>query len=109
MDILNIIYGFKKYDEVEPKLTGTQEQRKRWLKIRYASMPLFVRPGLYFTWRYFFKLGFLDGKPGLVWHFLQGDWYRFLVDAKINEIYFKAGKDRKKILEFLNKEYGIKF
>jgi hypothetical protein len=29
-------------------------------------------------------------KPGLVWHFLQGGWYRFLVDAKINEIYFKA-------------------
>ncbi len=109
VDILNIIYGFKKYDEVEPNLTGTQEQRKRWLKIRYASLPLFLRPVLYFTWRYFFKLGFLDGKPGLVWHFLQGGWYRFLVDAKINEIYFKAGKDREKILEFLKKEYGIEF
>ena len=107
VDILNIIYGFKKYDEVEPNLIGTQEQRKRWLKMRYASLPLFLRPVLYFTWRYFFKLGFLDGKPGLVWHFLQGGWYRFLVDAKINEIYFKAGKEKKDILEFLDKEYGI--
>jgi len=109
VDILNIIYNFKKYDEVEPNLFGTQEQRKRWLKIRYASLPLFIRPILYFTWRYFFKLGFLDGKSGLVWHFLQGGWYRFLVDAKINEIYFKAGKDRNKILELLEKEHGIKF
>lgn len=109
VDILNIIYNFKKYDEVEPNLFGTQEQRKRWLKIRYASLPLFIRPILYFTWRYFIKLGFLDGKPGLVWHFLQGGWYRFLVDAKINEIYFRTGKDREKILELLKKEYGIEF
>ncbi len=118
VDILNIIYGFKKYDEVEPNLRGTQEQRKRWVKIRYASLPLFLRPVLYFTWRYFFKLGFLDGKPGLVWHFLQGGWYRFLVDAKINEINHRvkcyglcATREEKKkaILEILKTEYGIKF
>ncbi|MEN8148114.1 MAG: hypothetical protein ABFR02_10925, partial [Campylobacterota bacterium] len=68
-------------------------------------------------------------KPGLVWHFLQGGWYRFLVDAKINEIYHLvsqesakrsalSGKmdkseeieDKKKIiLEILKKEYGIEF
>ena len=121
VDILNIIYSFKKYDEVEPNLTGTQEQRKRWLKMRYASLPLFLRPALYFTWRYFFKLGFIDGKSGLVWHFLQGGWYRFLVDAKINEIYFRAKQLRssdgdgdreemkKIILEILEREYRIKF
>ena len=109
VDILNILYGFKKYDEVEPDLLGTQEQRKRWLKLRYAAMPLFLRPIIYFSWRYFFKLGLLDGKPGLVWHFLQGGWYRFLVDAKINEIYFKAGKDKEKIREHLKTEYGIEF
>jgi hypothetical protein len=94
-------------------------------------MPLFLRPGLYFTWRYFFKLGFLDGKPGLVWHFLQGGWYRFLVDAKINEIYHLAEQEmratsyglgstkkskseereeiKKIILEILKTEYGIEF
>lgn len=109
VDILNIIYNFKKYDEVEPYIFGEQVQRKRWLKIRYASVPLFIRPILYFSWRYFLKLGFLDGKPGLIWHFLQGGWYRFLVDAKINEIYFKTGKDREKILDLLKKEYGIEF
>jgi len=109
-DILNIMYKFSNDNkEIEPSFFGKQAQRKRWLKIRYASMPLFLRPILYFTWRYFFKLGFLDGKPGLIWHFLQGGWYRFLVDAKINEIYFKVGKDREKILVFLKKEYGIEF
>jgi len=107
VDILNIIYGLKKYDEVEPNFMGTQEQRKRWLKIYYASMPLFLRPILYFTWRYVLKLGFLDGKPGLIWHFLQGGWYRFLVDAKIYEIYHLAGKDKEKILKFLKDEYMI--
>jgi hypothetical protein len=36
-------------------------------------------------YRYFIKLGFLDGKEGLIFHFLQGFWFRFLVDAKIFE------------------------
>lgn len=109
VDILNILYNFISYDEVEPNIFGTQEQKKRWLKIRYASLPLFIRPVLYFHWRYFLKLGFLDGKQGLIWHFLQGFWYRFLVDAKIHEIYFKAGKNKNEILKFLKSEYGIEF
>jgi hypothetical protein len=109
VDLLNIIYNFKSYDEVEPNIFGTQEQKKRWLKIKYAKLPLFLRPIIYFTWRYFLKLGFLDGKAGFIWHVLQGGWYRFLVDAKINEIYFNAGKKRKDIETFLFNEYGIKF
>ena len=70
--------------EVTPKFFGTEEQRKRWLKLRYVKMPLFLRPFANFTYRYFFKLGFLDGKEGFVWHVLQGFWYRFLVDACIS-------------------------
>ena len=107
VDLLNHIYNFKSYDEVVPDIRGTQEQKKRWLKIKYAKLPLFLRPVIYFHWRYFIKLGFLDGKQGLIWHFLQGFWYRFLVDAKIYEIYFHAGKDKQKILEYLKKEYGM--
>ncbi len=71
---------------VEPSLFGSQEQRTRWLKQRvYAKCPLLLRAFLYFLYRYFLRLGFLDGKEGLVFHFLQGCWYRFLVDAKIYE------------------------
>lgn len=51
----------------------------------YYQLPLFCRVCLYFCYRYFFRLGFLDGKEGLIFHFLQAFWYRFLVDAKIYE------------------------
>lgn len=109
VDLLNNIYTFMNYDEVEPKLFGSQIQRKRWLKLRYAKLPLFLRPFLYFHFRYIFQGGFLDGRAGFIWHFLQGLWYRFLVDAKINEIYHRAGKDKQNILEYIEKQYGIKF
>jgi hypothetical protein len=36
--------------------------------------------------RYFVLLGFLDGKPGFVFHFMQGFWYRLIVDAKLEEV-----------------------
>lgn len=107
VDVLNTLYGFLKYDDIEPAFFGSQAQRKRWLKLKYTQMPLFLRPFIYFHYRYFFQLGFLDGKSGLIWHFLQGFWYRFLVDAKINEIYFKAGKSKEAILEVLKSEYKI--
>jgi len=106
VDLLNILHGFIQYDEVEPRLLGTQEQRKRWLKIRYASLPLFIRPILYFHWRYFVKLGFLDGKQGLIWHFLQGFWYRFLVDAKIYQIQHIAKQENKTLVQ-VKKNFGI--
>lgn len=107
IDILNIIYEFLEYDEVPAKFFGTQEQKKRWLKKHYAKLPLFTRPFLYFMWRYFIKLGFLDGKQGLIWHFLQGFWYRFLVDAKIYEIQQKAKNLHLSIKDVLKQEYGF--
>jgi len=66
---------------------------KRILKYKlYNKMPLFVRPFLYFCYRYFIRLGFLDGKEGLIFHFLQAFWYRFLVDAMIYERRKNEGK-----------------
>ena len=43
------------------------------------------RAHLYYWYRYYVKLGFLDGKEGKIYAFLQAYWYRFLVDAKIYE------------------------
>lgn len=64
----------------------SQASRRRWVKANlYARSPLFFRAFLYFLMRYTIGLGFLDGIEGLVFHFLQGFWYRFLVDAKIYE------------------------
>lgn len=60
---------------------------KRFIKERiYKRIPLALRAFLYFALRYVFLLGFLDGVPGLFFHFLQGCWYRLLVDAKVLEI-----------------------
>ena len=60
-------------------------EQRRWLRDWYARLPLFVRPTAYFLYRYFVRLGFLDGRAGLVFHVLQGFWFRFLVDALILE------------------------
>ncbi len=74
------------YREMEGDPLGTPTERKRWWKESvYMGMPLFVRAWGYFIYRYVFRLGFLDGKEGLIFHFLQGFWYRFLVDAKLYE------------------------
>jgi len=106
IDLLDMKYNFAGSERVIAKLFGTQEQRKRFLKLKYASLPLFTRPFLYFLYRYFVKLGFLDGKKGLIWHFLQGLWYRFLVDAKLHEVKFHVGQDKQAIIEFFRNEYG---
>jgi glycosyltransferase involved in cell wall biosynthesis len=106
IDLLNIRYNFEEKDTVHPAFWGTQEQRKRYLKIRYSNLPLFTRPFLYFVFRYLFKLGFLDGTKGLIWHFLQGFWYRFLVDAKLYEVYQRVGRDKNQIMNHFLDEYG---
>lgn len=86
-----------------------QAKTKRMAKHKYARQPLFWRSFAYFLYRYFFKFGFIEGKEGFLWHFLQGWWYRTLVDAKIFEIKKKCGNDPNQIKELLQTEYGIKF
>lgn len=61
--------------------------QKMGLKDRlYRAMPLGIRGFLFFLYRYVFLLGFLDGKAGAYFYFLQTWWYRTLVDAKIIEV-----------------------
>ena len=52
----------------------------------YYSLPRFLRARMYFVYRYYIRLGFLDGTEGYIFHFLQAYWYRFLVDAKLHEL-----------------------
>ena len=59
---------------------------KRFIKYKiYYKVPMGIRAFAYFVYRYVFRLGFLDGKPGFIFAVLQGFWYRFLVDSKIYE------------------------
>jgi glycosyltransferase involved in cell wall biosynthesis len=70
-----------------------QRARTRWIKEHvYNRLPLWVGPLGYFVYRYIIRLGFLDGREGLIYHFLQGFWYRFLVEAKVFE-FSRALKD----------------
>jgi glycosyltransferase involved in cell wall biosynthesis len=71
---------------ITPSLFGTPDQRVLWLKDRWYRMPLYVRPFIYFFYRYILRLGFLDGKQGFVFHFLQAFWYRLLVDINLDDL-----------------------
>jgi hypothetical protein len=68
-----------------PKIFGSPDEKIAYLKSYWWRMPLYLRPVLYFSYRYFFKLGILDGKQGFIFHFLQGFWFRLIVDIKIEE------------------------
>lgn len=70
---------------IEPAARGNPVQRKRYHRKLYDRLPLFVRPFLLFIYKYFLRLGFLDGKEGLIFFVLQTFWFRFLVDAKLFE------------------------
>lgn len=71
------------------KMDATQDEtvsntRKNKFGI-YYRFPMFARCWLLFIYNYIFKLGFLDGKEGFVYHYMYHRWYRTLVDAKILE------------------------
>jgi len=70
---------------LQPDLRGNPAQRKRFLRQKYNQLPLLIRPFFLFVYRYFFRLGFLDGTEGLIFWVLQTFWFHFLVDAKIWE------------------------
>lgn len=108
-DLLNIELGLWEESQTDqPKALIEQAKHKREIKHRYIRLPLFWRAFLYFCYRYFLKGGFLDGKEGFLWHFLQGWWYRTLVDAKIFEIKRVCGTDRDKIKKYLRDFYNCK-
>lgn len=87
VDLLNLEYGFMPHDTVASLRGGQQAGVKRWLKERvYARLPGGFRALAYFIYRYVIRLGFLDGRAGTAFHFLQGFWYRYLVDAKVAEV-----------------------
>ena len=64
---------------------GTPMEGKRAWRKMFLRVPLFVRSFVFFLYRYIVRLGFLDGRPGLIYNVLQTFWYRFLIDAKLYE------------------------
>lgn len=67
------------------RLLGDARERTRYLKKLYYRLPISGRAFAYFIYRYFFRLGILDGKAGFYFAFFQALWFRMLVDAKLYE------------------------
>jgi glycosyltransferase involved in cell wall biosynthesis len=87
IEILLARHRLGKRDEaLSPRTASRQASIKRQLKERfYNRLPFWLGPLGYFLYRYIVQLGFLDGRSGLIYHVLQGFWYRFLVNAKVFE------------------------
>lgn len=71
------------------RLFGAPDERVAFLKNIWWKMPLYWRPFIYFFFRFFIQLGILDGKQGRLFHFLQGFWFRLIVDVKIEQLLAK--------------------
>ena len=78
-----LLQGERNDRELRPALFGTQAQRRRWLKKKLYAFP--GSPVLLFVYRYFLRLGFLDGIPGLIYCCFQAV-QMFHTKAKIFEI-----------------------
>lgn len=87
IDVLSSKYRLVDFDEsLSAASASKQAAAKRLLKENiYNKLPFWLGPLGYFLYRYTLQLGFLDGRAGLIYHFLQGGWYRFLVGAKVFE------------------------
>ena len=76
----------------------TDEQLRKHRKKKftfYYRAPMFLRAWLWFMFNYYFRLGFLDGREGYLYHFFESYWYRFLVDTNIYEYRIAARAEGK--------------
>lgn len=107
-DLLDIEYNLTGASDEDRNRNITSDARaKRMRKHSYAKKPLFFRAFAYFCYRYFFRLGFLEGQEGFMWHFFQGLWYRMLVDAKVYEVKKACGTDKEAIVDYIREKFGI--
>ena len=108
IDLLNNKYHLFEKDDGIKQMVDHQAKWKRIIKDRvYSKLPVGLRAFLYFIYRYFLLLGILDGKKGFLWHFMQGFWYRLLVDIKFSEIEERSQGDITKMRRILLDEHHI--
>ena len=72
---------------LSPSLFGNQAQRRRWLKRKLYRVP--GTPVLMFLYKYFLRLGFLDGVPGLIYCGYQAVQL-FHTKSKVYELRLKS-------------------
>ncbi len=109
VDLLNLEYRFMPHDSVASLRGGKQAGVKRWVKeVVYARLPGGFRAFAYFFYRYVIRLGFLDGQAGTAFHFLQGFWYRYLVDAKVAEVRRYMRENDVDVVTAIDRVLGVK-
>jgi glycosyltransferase involved in cell wall biosynthesis len=87
IDVLGRKHGLFAQVPLTVEGSGRQARAKRFVKEGiYNRLPFGVGPLAYFLYRYVVQLGILDGRAGLIYHFMQGFWYRFLVDVRVLEL-----------------------
>lgn len=69
----------------QAQLYELAEKTQKYKYGLYYRLPKFIRARLYYWYRYYIQLGFLDGKPGKIYCFIQAYMYRWITDAKIYE------------------------
>ena len=68
---------------INPNLFGNSIEKNRFYKKIYNNFPSSVlKPIILFLYKYFFLFGFLDGKIGFYYCFLNSLWFRTLVEIK---------------------------
>jgi glycosyltransferase involved in cell wall biosynthesis len=88
---LNLARGVKTSGAIRASLFGSPVERKRFIKRLWARAPF--RPLMRFIWMYFLRLGFLDGKPGLIFCALMS-MHEAVIGAKIYEQKLKKDVNR---------------
>ena len=87
----------EKQKEIEVRFLGSQAERKRWIRYRvWNRLPLFIRPFMFFFYRYILSGGFLDGKPALIYHLLHALWFPMLIDIRVWEL-IRDAKNKAKV------------
>ncbi len=108
IDALNKTFKFLPDDRLDQGGASPQAKIRRLLKNSvYMKLPGGVRAMVYFLYRYFLRLGLLDGRPGFYFHLMQGLWYRTLVDAKMMEILQHAAKHDTSITDAIEARTGF--
>lgn len=74
--------GRRGASQVEASAGGNPVERKRWMRRLWVHLPF--RPLLRFFWMYVLRLGFLDGRPGLVFCTLMS-FHEAVINAKLYE------------------------
>jgi glycosyltransferase involved in cell wall biosynthesis len=87
-ELLNVRHKFMRRQADDNNCSlGKSAKLKRWLKSTiYLRLPSASRARLYYFYRVYVRLGILGSREERRFHFLQGLWYRYLVDSKVHEV-----------------------